>query len=82
MPIASNEKILYTVKEVSELLHTNPTYVYELIKAGLLPVLKLGSYKVRKESLNKFLADYEGKDLTDPNNISIINDRNMLEMNA
>ena len=71
MPIASNE-ILYTVKEVSELLHTNPTYVYNLIKAGLLPVLKLGSYKVRRESLNKFLADYEGKDLTDPNNIVII----------
>ena len=73
MPIASNEKILYTVKEVSELLHTNPTYVYALIKAGLLPVLKLGSYKVRRESLNKFLADYEGKDLTDPNNINMIN---------
>ena len=73
MPIASNEKLLYTVKEVSELLHTNPTYVYNLIKAGLLPVLKLGSYKVRRESLNKFLADYEGKDLTDPNNISIVN---------
>ena len=73
MPIASNEKILYTVKEVSELLHTNPTYVYNLIKAGLLPVLKLGSYKVRRESLNKFLADYEGKDLTDPNNVSVVN---------
>ena len=75
MPIASNEKILYTVKEVSELLHTNTTYVYTLIKAGLLPVMKLGSYKVRKESLNKFLADYEGKDLTDPNNISIVDIR-------
>ena len=82
MPIASNEKILYTVKEVSELLHTNPTYVYNLIKAGLLPVLKLGSYKVRRESLNNFLADYEGKDLTDPNNISIINSRNLHEINA
>ena len=82
MPIASNEKLLYTVKEVSELLHTNPTYVYNLIKAGLLPVLKLGSYKVRRESLNKFLADYEGKDLTDPSNISIINSRYLHENNA
>ena len=80
MPIASNERILYTVKEVSELIHTNPTYVYNLIKAGLLPVLKLGSYKVRRESLNKFLADYEGKDLTDPNNISIINSRDLHEI--
>ena len=81
MPIASNEKLLYTVKEVSELLHTNPTYVYNLIKAGLLPVLKLGSYKVRRESLNKFLADYEGKDLTDPNNIIIINDKDLVGKN-
>ena len=73
MPIASNEKILYTVKEVSELIHTNQAYVYSLIKAGLLPVLKLGSYKIRRESLNKFLADFEGKDLTNPNNVFTIN---------
>ena len=73
MPIASNEKILYTVKEVSELIHTNQAYVYSLIKVGLLPVLKLGSYKIRRESLNKFLADFEGKDLTNPNNVFAIN---------
>jgi len=79
MPIASNEKLLYTVKEVSELLHTNTTYVYNLIKAGLLPVMKLGTYKVRKESLIKFLVDYEGKDLTDPSNIRIISDSNVVD---
>ena len=72
MQVASNEKLLYTVKEVSELLHTNPAYVYSLIKAGLLPVLKLGSYKVRKESLNRFLEEFEGKDLTNPNDVVII----------
>jgi len=83
MPIASNEKILYTVKEVSELLHTNPTYVYALIKAGLLPAMKLGSYKIRKESLNKFLTYCDGKDLTNLNNISIINNNDdALEINA
>ena len=63
MQTTHDKKIVYTVKEVSELLHTNPTYVYNLIKAELLPVLKLGSYKVRQEALNKFLADYEGKDV-------------------
>ena len=57
--------ILYTVKEVSALIHTNPSYVYELIRRGFLPAMKLGSYKVRAESLEKFLADSEGKDLTD-----------------
>jgi len=72
MPIASNDKLLYTVAEVSELLHTNKAYVYELIKAGLLPVLKLGSFKVRKESLNRFLEEYEGNDLTNPQNVSAL----------
>lgn len=51
MPKTAEERVLYTVKEVSELIHTNQAYVYSLIKAGLLPVLKLGSYKIRKEAL-------------------------------
>ena len=66
MPVASNEKLLYTVKEVSELLHTNPEYVYSLNKTRLLPVLKLGSYKVRKNILDEFLKKFEGLDLTNP----------------
>ena len=66
------DKILYTVKEVSQILHTNPSYVYQLINSGLLPVLKLGSYKVRHEALIKFLSEYEGYDLTDPKNVEKI----------
>ena len=69
MAIKSEEKLLYTVKEVSELIHTNQAYVYSLIKSGLLPALKLGSYKIRKEALMQFLEDSECKDLTDPNNV-------------
>ena len=64
--------ILYTVKEVSEIIHTNKTYVYSLIKTGLLPALKLGSFKIRKETLLKFLSEHEGYDLTNPENICII----------
>ena len=78
MPITSEERILYTVKEVSELLHTNTTYVYSLIKTGLLPVMKLGTYKVRRDSLNKFIAECEGKDLTDPNNVIILSKNEMV----
>ena len=63
------EDILYTVPEVSKLIKTNPSYVYALIKAGLLPVLKLGSYKIRRAALLDFLGKYEGKDLTDPRHI-------------
>lgn len=59
-------EMLYTVKEVSEILKCNVDYVHKLRKSGLLPFLKLGSYKCRKQALEAFLAEYEGKDLTNP----------------
>ena len=48
-------EIILTVKEVAEILHTNKGYVYELINKGLLPALKRGSLKIRKEALLQFL---------------------------
>lgn len=63
------EDILYNVKEVAEILKTNPAFVYELIKKGFLPALKLRSLKVRKTTLLNFLEKYEGKDFTDINNV-------------
>lgn len=74
------EDLVYTVKEVSEIIRTNPAYVYELIKAGILPVLKLGSYKVRKLALEDFLEKYEGMDLTNPQNIFKIESREINEV--
>lgn len=64
--VSVNDNILYTVKEVAALLKTNVDYVHKLRKSGLLPFLKLGQYKVRKEALVEFLSRYEGKDLTNP----------------
>lgn len=64
------EEVLYTVSEVAKLIKSNTSYVYSLIRAGLLPVLKLGNYKVRRVALLDFLERYEGKDLTDINNIA------------
>lgn len=61
--------MLYTVKEVSKLLKCNVDFVHKLRKSGELPFLKLGSYKVRKETLEEFLKNHEGMDLTDPFNI-------------
>lgn len=63
------EDMLYTVKDVSEILKTNVAYVYKLRDAGLLQFLKLGQYKCRKRTLEEFLKKYEGYDLTDPYNI-------------
>ena len=67
------DKMLYTVKEVSSTLGVNVHIVYDLIKKGLLPTMKLGSLKVRKQTLELFLEKYEGMDLTDLNNISELN---------
>lgn len=63
------EDMLYTVKETSKLLKTNTDYVYALIKKGHLKCLKLGSYKIRKSTLEQFLSNYDGFDLTDLDNI-------------
>jgi hypothetical protein len=63
-----NDELL-TVTEISKLIKSNPTFVYSLIKAGLIPYLKLGSIKVRRTSLEKFLQEYEGWDITDPYNV-------------
>ena len=63
------EDILYTVAETAKLLKTNPNYIYDLINIGLLPALKLGSFKIRRSSLLEFLEKHEGQDLTDLNNI-------------
>ena len=67
------EDVLYTVAETAKLLKTNSNYGYELIKRGLLPALKLGSYKVRRTALINFLEKNEGKDLTNLDNIISLN---------
>ena len=65
-------EILYTVAETAKLLKTNPNYVYNLIRKGFLPALKLGSLKIREETLQDFLKLNEGKDLTDLENIKAL----------
>lgn len=60
------DSMLFTVAEVAQILKTNVDYVHKLRKAKLLPFIKLGSYKIRKEALQNFLMTYEGKDITEP----------------
>jgi len=64
-----NETMIYTVKEIAKILHTSPNYVYKLIDKGYLPAIRLGSIKVLKSSLDKFLEEKEGNDLSDVNEI-------------
>lgn len=60
---------IYTVSQVAEILQCGENYVRKLNKAGLLQFMKLGSLKVRKRTLNEFLQNYDGMDLSDPFNI-------------
>ena len=63
------ERLIYTVQEVASILHSSPNYIYELIRKGYLPAIKLGSLKVLKSTVERFLIQNEGKDLSDLNNI-------------
>jgi excisionase family DNA binding protein len=65
-----NDTLIYTVKEVAKIIHTSPNYVYELIQSGFLPAIKLGSVKVLKSSLEQFLIDNQGNDLSDVNKVT------------
>jgi excisionase family DNA binding protein len=57
------DDVLFTVKETAKLLKCNVDTVHKLRKAGLLPFMKLGSYKIRKQALNDFLENFEGKNI-------------------
>lgn len=54
------ENMLYTVKQVAEILQTNTDYVHKLRKSGVLKFMKLGQLKCRKETLEAFLRKYDG----------------------
>ena len=75
LELANNkeEKLLYTVKETAYVLGCNVHLVYNLVNKGLLPALKLGSLKIRKTSIEKFLDEYDGMDLTNLDNIVALN---------
>lgn len=56
------KKLVYTLKEVQELLGFGPRAVSTLIKGGTLPAVRLGRrFVVRKQDLDAILA---GKQFT------------------
>ncbi|NFB52040.1 DNA-binding protein [Clostridium botulinum] len=63
------EDYIYTVDEVASILKVNKNTVYDLIRSGNLIALKLGRLKITKATLLKFLKDFNGKDLTNLNDI-------------
>jgi excisionase family DNA binding protein len=71
-PKAYLDDTLYTVKEVAKIIRTTPGYVYELVKKGYLPALKLGSLKIRRQTLCNFLERSEGKDMSDLDDVKTL----------
>lgn len=67
--IKEEEQIVYSVQEVAKILHSSPNYIYELVKKGKLKAVKLKSIKILKSTLENFLKENEGNDLSDIDNI-------------
>lgn len=67
------EELLFTVPETAKILKVNQNYVYDLIRNGYLPCMKLGRYKIRKSAIERFLENAEGKDFSDLTNPTALN---------
>ena len=63
------EQLVYSIPEVAKILHSSPNYIYELINKGKLKAIKLKSFKICKSTLEDFLKENEGNDLSDIDNI-------------
>ena len=47
--------MLLSVSEVAKLLKVNRNFVYKIIHTGELEAVKIGSIKVRREALNRYV---------------------------
>lgn len=60
---------VFTVAETAKILKTNKNYIYDLIRKKHISALKLGSLKITKDEIERFLKEYTGKDLSDLDNV-------------
>lgn len=49
--------MLLSVAEVAKLLKVNRNFVYKIINDGELEAVKIGSIKVRREALNRYVNE-------------------------
>ena len=49
--------MLLSVSEVAKALKVNRNFVYKIINNGELEAVKIGSIKVKKEALNRYIDD-------------------------
>lgn len=65
----SDRPVVYTIQELADALKTSRASITKLIHAGIIHGLKLGSMKVPAKEVERFLSEYTGKDVTDPENV-------------
>jgi excisionase family DNA binding protein len=65
-------KLLYTVPEAARILGIGKNKMYEVVNAGAINVLRLGSLKIPKEELDRFIKANINMDLNDLSNITPI----------
>lgn len=56
--------LLFTVEETAKILKSNTNTTYKLIREGKLEALKLGRIKVPMVSIEKFIRENLGEDLS------------------
>ena len=49
--------MLLSVSEVAKMLKVNRNFVYKIINNGELEAVKIGSIKVRREALNRYVNE-------------------------
>lgn len=49
--------MLYTVTEVAKLLKVNRNFVYKIINNGELEAVRIGSIKVKREALDRYVNE-------------------------
>ena len=49
--------MLLSVAEVAKILKVNKNFVYKIINDGELEAVRIGSIKVKKEALNRYIED-------------------------
>lgn len=49
--------MLLSVSEVAKLLKVNRNFVYKIINNGELEAVKIGSIKIRREALNRYVEN-------------------------
>lgn len=61
--VIQSYKPLYTVKEVAVIFGTNTNYIYDLIKQGKLPSLKINNAKrIRGSDLERYIESIPTED--------------------